>query len=388
MKSLARLCSTVLPALAAVGIAAGTSKPQVSANLEADIEVVRKKYHLPALGVAVIEDGKMQAVVVTGFRKAGSPERVTTNDKFHHGSCTKSMTATLAAMLVDEGKLSWNTTINQVFPELSKGMRSEYRKVTLKQLLSHRAGLPDSTIPEGSPDYRGSSKSLRAQRIEYVRLALNEAPVAAPGAKFLYANRGYVIVGAMIERVMGDSWENLLRKRLFEPLGMTTAGFGWMASRGKVDQPWPHNTVNGVAAPVPPGVEADNPLVIGPAGTVHCSLDDLAKYVIFHIDGKAGGKQLVKPETLKILHTPPFGGDYALGWLVVERPWAGGTALTHAGSNNMNYTLIWMGLPRKIGVIVSTNQAGDQAQPACEETTILIINKLTSNSLVQRDSHH
>jgi CubicO group peptidase (beta-lactamase class C family) len=387
MRLIARLGAAVVASLIGTCLAPGVARAQIPANLETEVEGIRKKYNLVSLAVAVVVDGKTQSVVATGFRKAGSPEKVTPGDKFHHGSCTKSMTATLAGMLVDDGKLTWDTTIGQIFPELSKDIRPEYRKVTLKHLLSHHAGLSDSTFPAGSPDYRTSKKSLREQRLEYVRLALREASIAIPGTKFLYSNRGYVIAGAMIERVMNDSWENLLRKRLFEPLGMKTAGFGWMASKRMVDQPWPHETVNGRAVPIAPGVGADNPLVIGPAGTVHCSLADLAKFVTFHIDGMAGGKQLLKPETLKTLHTPPFDGEYALGWMVVNRDWAGGTTLTHAGSNNMNYTLIWFGLARKVGVIVSTNQAGDRAHAACEELTTLIIQKLTAQASPQTNPH-
>jgi CubicO group peptidase (beta-lactamase class C family) len=209
--------------------------------------------------------------------------------------------------------------------------------------------------------------------LEYVWLALKEMSVSRPGTKFLYANRGYVIAGAMAELVTVSSWEELMRRRLFEPLGMTSAGFGWMASPGKVDQPWPHGRARGQLVGVAPGPEADNPLVIGPAGTVHCSLVDFAKFAVFHLDGKAGGKTVLKPETLKILHTPPFGGDYAMGWMVAERPWAGGTALTHAGSNTMNFSVVWLGLGSRVGAIAATNAGGADAEAACDEAVELAI---------------
>jgi len=338
-----------------------------SPTLRDTLDAIRQKHNLPALAVVTIVDGKVGDVVVTGVRKAGDPTPVTAADTFHIGSCTKSMTATLIGMLVDEGKLKWDTTIGDVFPELSAEMRPEYRTVTLKMLLSHHAGMPAATIPMGSPDYRRSRKSLREQRVEYVQLALREAPASPPGTKFLYANRGYVIAGAMAERVTNEAWEDLIRRRLFEPLGMKSAGFGWMATPGKVNQPWPHELTARGPIPVPPGPDADNPLVIGPAGTVHCSLEDLAKYVVFHFDGRAGGRQLIKPETLKTLHTPPFEGEYALGWFVVARPWAGGRALNHNGSNTMNYLSIWIGLGSRVGAISATNIGGTQAEEACDE---------------------
>jgi CubicO group peptidase (beta-lactamase class C family) len=357
--------------LGVLGVLAFLALPMAARSEEnpplKDLEKTRERYHLPALGVVTIADGKPGEVVVTGVRKANDVTFVTQNDKFHIGSCTKSMTATLVGIVVDEGKLKWDTTVAGVFPELAAEMRPEYRGVTLVQLLSHHAGMPEETIPSGSPDFRRSRKPLREQRAEYVRLALKETPAAPPGTKYLYANRGYVIAGAMVERVMNESWEDLIRKRLFEPLGMASAGFGWMASPGKVDQPWPHRPQQGRAVAIPPGPGADNPLVIGPAGTVHCSLGDLAKYVAFHLDGKASGKSLLRPETLKMLHTPPFGGDYALGWLVGRRQWGGGTTLNHAGSNTMNYCVIWLGLGSRLGAIAVTNIGGNEAAAACDE---------------------
>jgi CubicO group peptidase (beta-lactamase class C family) len=135
----------------------------------------------------------------------------------------------------------------------------------------------------------------------------------------------------MLEQAAGKPWEELMRAMLFEPLGMHSAGFGAPATPGKVDQPWGH-TKKPLSAPesVPPGPRADNPPAIGPAGTVHCSLPDLAQFIVFRLGGERGASELLNAESFTKLHTSA-GDDYALGWVVLERKWAGGRALMHNG---------------------------------------------------------
>ena len=166
-----------------------------------------------------------------------------------------------------------------------------------------------------------------------------KAPEAAPGAKYIYSNAGYTLAGHMAEKVTGKSWEALMREKIFRPLAMTTAGFGAPGTRAKNDQPRGHKA-DGSA--VEPGPGADNPVAIGPAGIVHCSIGDWAKFAAANLP--SARSKLVKPETLKKLHTPAAGAPkYAMGWIVAEgQPWAGGPALAHDGSNTMWYTTAWL----------------------------------------------
>src|SRR5438477_7745494 len=108
------------------------------------LEVIRKKYDFPALAVVVVKDGKICDRAAVGVRKSGDPTLVTTNDQFHIGSCTKSMTATLTAMFIEEGKLRWDSTIAELLPESKGKMDEQYETVTVVQLLTHRGGVPGS----------------------------------------------------------------------------------------------------------------------------------------------------------------------------------------------------------------------------------------------------
>jgi CubicO group peptidase (beta-lactamase class C family) len=357
------------------GGAARTPPLAYSDPISKMLEDIREKHNFPALAASVVVDGKTVVAGAVGFRKNGGPEKVTADDQFHLGSVTKSMTATVAAMLVEQGKLSWTTTIGEAFPELKSDIHPDYLGVTLEQLLSHRSGAPKEPPADLWLKAWAAHGSPKEQRMAFVKGLLARKPEAKPGTKFIYSNQGYTIAGVMLEKAAGKTWEDLLRSMLFAPLGMTTAGFGAPASVGKVDQPWGHkkSLLSGLE-PVPPGLRADNPLAISPAGAVHCSVGDLAKYAAFHMAGERGESPLLKAESFKKLHTAlPDNDDYALGWMVLDRPWADGRALMHNGSNTMFYVVVWMAPEKNCAVIVASNVGADQASEGCDEVAEKLI---------------
>src|SRR5204863_8029225 len=120
--------------------------------------------------------------------------------------------------------------------------------------------------------HRGNATSARRLLVEGVT---SKAPEATPGEKYIYSNAGFSIAGHMAEKVAGKSWEDLVRDKIFRPLGMTSAGFGAPGSPTKNDQPRGHKADG---SPVEPGPTADNPIAIGPAGTVHCSIEESSRF--------------------------------------------------------------------------------------------------------------
>src|SRR5262249_23244081 len=155
---------------------------------------------------------KVIAQGTAGVRKLNGSEPIAVDDLMHLGSITKPFTATVVASLVDEGKLGWDTTLAEAFPELAKKMRKEYRDVSVPQLLAHEAGIQpfeDDHSKEwlGLPKLEGDG---RAQRRRFVEYALSLAPVEPPGTAFHYSNGGFVIAAAMAEAVADKSWEDLL----------------------------------------------------------------------------------------------------------------------------------------------------------------------------------
>jgi len=331
------------------------------------LEPIRLARQLPGLAGAVVTGKGLEAIGAAGVRKAGTDIAVTAGDEWHIGSDTKAMTAAMIGRLVERGKLRWETTVGEVFPELAASMSPALQKVTLLHLLSHRSGLP-ANMPWGLIPRTGAT---RDQRLAVMKSVASLKLLTDPGAKYLYSNLGYVVAGAMAERAADASWEDLMKSLLFGPLGMAGAGFGGVGTPGQVDQPWPHGEDG---KPVEKnGPDVDNPPVLGPAGTVHLPLADWAKFVADMLRGLGGEKALLEPGTYEKLRTPPFGGDYALGWLTVEREWGGGIVLNHNGSNAMNIATVWIAPARDFAVLVVCNQGGQVAFKACDEAASKLI---------------
>ena len=146
---------------------------------------------------------------------------------------------------------------------------------------------------------------------------------------------------------------------------MESAGFGGTGTPGQLDQPWPH-TADG-APTAANGRSMDNPPVMGPAGRIHCSIQDWGNFIQDQLRGARGASALLKAESYQKLLTPPLGGDYALGWMVANRSWAGGKALNHAGDNTMNFANVWVAPQRDFAILVCVNQSGDTAFKATDE---------------------
>jgi len=376
---LATACAGILaPGLAPGRGLAPAAEGSQPADVDSMLESIRKAHDLPALAGAVIKEGRTAAAGAVGVRKYGDKTPVTLNDQFHLGSCTKSMTATLAGMFIEEGKLRWDSTLAETLPAMAAKMHPDLRAVTLEQLLQHRSGQTEDSDPAAGPlwkliDEKKLPNEPRQQRAAYAEMILAEEPASKPGSTYEYSNRNYALAGVILESIADKPWEELITERLFRPLGMKTAGFGAMGTPGKIDQPWQHQMAffGLVRLPVEPGPKADNPPAIGPGATVHCSIGDWTKYLRCHVRPKGDGAlpkgNLLKPETYRRLHTPSFGGNYAGGWRVLHRAWAGGRVLTHSGSNTMNFAVAWLAPLRDCAVLAMTNQGGPQAAEACDE---------------------
>lgn len=293
-------------------------------DISAALEPLREKYKLPACASAVIEDGRITALGATGVRRADRDVRVTVDDVWHIGSCTKSMTAILVGVLVDAGKLRWDMPIPDALPGVP--CDPGWRAVTLDHLVTQRSGIaPMSGAGWRNLDTGGGTP--REQRAAFARALLAAAPAKPPG-KFDYSNSGYGLLGAILERAGDASYEDLLRKHIFTPLRLTTAGFGAPATPGKLDQPWGHRRSGDQFTPVAPSPQSQFPAALSPAASVHMSLTDFARYAWWLSTGEP---RIVKAETFTHLQTTPEGSGYAGGHWKTELPGIGGAAVCHTG---------------------------------------------------------
>jgi CubicO group peptidase (beta-lactamase class C family) len=341
------------------------------------------EHKIPAFAAAVVKDGEIVAAGAVGTRRTDSSIPVGLDDRFHLGSDTKARTALLVGMLVDEGKLRRDSTIADIFPEMAKELVPGLRSITLEQFLSHTSGLP--------ADNEAFMKAIeeasqREENLDAMRAWLNKKwgsgpPELVPAGKFVYSNMNYVIAGAMAEKTAGRTWEELIVDRVFTPLGLKTAGLGPQSTLGRIDAPLGHAVVGGTPRAFLAGPAGDNPVVLGPAGLAHMSVLDFARWAGWNAAEGRRGPALVKPETLKKVHTPvvsmpeiksaapgtPNRGRYGLGWGELTVDWAPQPVLYHGGSNGKNLAQIWVDPGRDFAMVLMTNIGGVDAERALFE---------------------
>ena len=385
------------------------------------------------MAAAVLRGSRIIAQGAAGVRKKGAAERITVDDRFLLGSCTKAMTATLVAMLVEEGKLNWTTTLGELFADTVKPMHSAWEKVTVRQVLAHRAGLPfephgpgpvsnlfrepyASLLSALARPPRPPPGTLPQQRLEIARQALSRPPGIPPDTKYWYSNVGYTLAGAVLEHLTGRAWEDLMRERLFQPLGIGTGGFGQPGTAGKIDQPWGHSLFLG--KPIDPGSPAAQfPLYFAPAGLAHMAITDWAKFIALHLRGDPANPHcpahpapaLLKPDTFAELHgvapTTPYSkgwamrgitllatGDagpavaYRAGWIISTSSWAKGTRprdtgrrLWHGGSNGTSHSLVCIAPEIDFAVLLLCNLRPDLVIWKTRQVTKALIQTFAPN---------
>jgi CubicO group peptidase (beta-lactamase class C family) len=326
------------------------------------------------MGVAVIAGDSLSYLDVAGVRKLGNAAPEEIGDAWHLGSDTKAVTAVLIGKLVEQGRLSYGTTILQAFPELRGKILPFYDSVTLEMLLEHRAGLwHDWPSIFTRATFDSLTGSLRDIRLKFLSMVLRQEPEFLPGRKYSYSNAGYIIAAAMAERAANEDYESLVNKFIVQPLGMTSAGWGPSNRKGVVDNTWEHVEKNGEFLAVDNIPSSDNPPFMNPAGRLHLSLRDWSKFILTYLPG-APIHILSSPLLrLNTIAAQKFiENHYDDGWMAVDRPWASavaknpGLALNHAGSNGLNFANAWVVPERHFAVMVTVNAAGPSAEAAAE----------------------
>lgn len=341
----------------------GCSGDSSGDNSVSTFSYVNGNLKVPGIASAWIQDGTIFEIKTDGVRTAGSSELIESDDAFHLGSCTKAMTATLAAMFIEENKLNWSSTLVELLPGLA--LHPSYAEMTFENLLVHRAGLP---VDHDELFNKVRSMNPTAGREQITRTLLAEAPLTAPGTKYVYSNFSYIIAGHILERLSGKSWEVLMKEKIFNPLGMSSCGFGVTPEVSA------HALIDGKFVPK----YYDNPEAFGPSSTVHCSLIDWGKFLTIHSKGFQGENNLLHADTYKKLHSvhPSRDSSYTYGgWILQTRAWAKGATLSHAGSNTLNYAKVYIAPNIDSVVMSATNIATDDAIKTAETSIQNLIKK-------------
>ncbi len=330
-------------------------------ELQTIVDDVVDRYQLPGMLAAVMKDRKIVAQVASGVRNVRHPDvPLTIHDTGHLGSCSKALTATLAGILVDNGMLDWQDTVADRLPRLADEIDPVYRDVTLWQLLTHTAG-----VAANGPAWSGGGVATPENRQRIVAKGLKTKPSELMVGKYAYSNLGYLVAAAMMESATAQTWEQLVTEKLFEPLEMTSAGFGPPATGDQIDQPWGHF----LRGKVPVPTSRDNPPAMGPAGTIHANLADWARFVSLHMAAGNDEASLIHDQTRRFLHTPPEtsgANRYSGGWIVVKLA-SGGYELQHEGSNTFWLASVVLQPESGSAILLITNHALQPALPANHE---------------------
>ena len=293
---------------------------------------------------SVDEKGNMCSIGSAGERikDSGEPFVVTGDSRHVIGSVTKSMTAVLLAILIQDGSIpmGWEAKLQHVLP---MAQATAYENVTLREL----AGMVSGLRRDGPWwNYRDQTTDLREQRRLATIDALQSQPISPPGTRYLYSNWGYVVAGHIVEHITGELWEDVLSQRLFVPLGIHLPDPSFGAPSNSVD-PWGHFTSNHISCnPETFWTKCDFAEVFGAAGTFSGPVAAMAKYLSWHIDCHNGGNSdILLQDECRQLHEPANAtiSNYGYGWRCSYRYWANGKACTHDGTNLMNLYLVWLG---------------------------------------------
>lgn len=367
MHSIRTLLACFLP-LAACSQGPSLHVPEASRPPDEVLAEYTRTEGLPAIAAVVLDRDGVRYMGFSGVRKADDPTPTTASDRFHLGSDTKAMTSLLCAMAVDDGLLTFDTTVGSVLGEVA----GAYADVTLEALLSHTSGMPSELdTATWRSFFERYQDDVTTERPRMAAAALGLPPLSAQGERFRYSNFNYVVAGRMLEVVYGEPWETLMETRLFTPLGMAESGFGPPERGLGVTQPWGHSP-----DPMPFGALADNPPALGPAGTAHASVGDVATYLGFLLRGgvTATGTRLVSEAALAELFAPrPGSGEYGLGWVAHDDD--GDRAYYHDGSNTLFYSSFVLFPERGLAIAVLTNRGDEPATLRVAELRAYLIER-------------
>jgi len=380
------VAGTCLALMAAPAIARGAEKdggevaipPSQEATLDAILDEATQRYHLPGIAVGVIEDGRIAYAGTRGEIAAGSGEPIDTQTLFKIASNSKAMTASVLARLVDAGKLRWDDPVTKYLPAFRMHDPWVTREMQVKDLLVHNSGLP-----EGGGDLMLWPEPNHFTRADIIAGLAHIKPAYSFRSGYAYDNLLYVVAGEVAAAAGGASYEELVRREVFQPLGLSRCRVG----------AWDRDTVGNVARPhtrsqgryvASGGGEAAVPeLVSAAAGGIRCSLDDMLAWARNWLvpDAaqlawlSAGQRQAMwTPRTPMPISARRHAWDgtrfyaYGYGWRIADVD--GAMTVSHTGTLSGMYSVMTLLPDRKSGFVVLINGDADAARTVLNEVLL------------------
>jgi CubicO group peptidase (beta-lactamase class C family) len=352
----AALASAVCPLALAQKPAA---KPSL-AGFDQYVTKAMQDWKVPALAIAVVKNDSIVLMKGYGTRTMGTTQPVDEHTLFAIGSSSKAFTATLIAMMVDQGKMRWDDAATTYLPSVQLFDPYVTRELTVRDLLTHRSGLARGDIMWYATDY---NRDEILRRVRFLK------PTWSVRSRFGYQNIMYLAAGQAVAHAAGKSWDELVRERIFTPLGMTETNTSTRDLAGKENVATPHSDVNDTLIVVP-WHNIDN---MGPAGSINSNVSDMIKWVRFQLaQGSVNGKSLVSASAIGETHTAQMviqlGPDarqvnpythlssYGMGWFLSD--YRGRELDQHGGNIDGMSAMVAIMPEEKLGLVILTNANG------------------------------
>lgn len=349
--------------LATIACTLNATAQGVPGDLDSWVQRSMKTFNVPGMAVAIVKDQKVVVSKGYGVRKLGEPTPVDEHTMFGIGSNTKAFTTASLAMLVDEGKLSWDDPVYQRLPGFVMFDPYVSKEMTIRDLVTHRSGMG---LGEGDLLIFPHSTYTREDVIYRLRFM---RPQSSFRSHYAYDNLLYIAAGQVIPAVTGSSWDDFIRQRIFAPLGMSHSNVSNAAFKAGDDYASPHSEVDGKLQPVPFG-NIDN---AAPAGAINSCAADMAQWVLLQLNhGKVPGtgrqlfsekqsREMWSPQTIVPINDPPAPlralstnfAAYGLGWFL--RDYHGRKLVGHTGGVAGFVSRVMLVPEENLGVVVLTN---------------------------------
>jgi CubicO group peptidase (beta-lactamase class C family) len=357
-----RMSIVLAVALTVTGPVAGQTLPTADAVRQFDEYAGKavRDWSVPGLAIAVVSGDSVVFAKGYGVRTLGRPEPVTAHTIFANGSTTKAFTSMVAAMMVDEGALSWDDFVIDHMPAFRLGDPDATTHLTIRHLLSHRTGFGDpGYLWYGVPD---TFDGILA-RLRYL------SPSDGWNTTYAYNNVTYSTAGTIAAEAAGTDWATMVQERILQPLGMTETFTNTAVADAWRDVATPHDRINGTMRPIE-RYDVDN---IAPAGVMYSSVLDMSRWMRFLLDtARVNGRApaLVSQEAFNELFTmqtivplssfyptasltKPHFVAYGMGWFLED--YRGEKVAFHTGSIDGMSAIVGLVPERMIGVVVFAN---------------------------------
>ncbi|MEO7073321.1 MAG: serine hydrolase [Rhodanobacter sp.] len=360
--------------IAALVLAAGSTNASTptpaTQSLDTIVEAVVARYHLPGIAVGVIEDGKVVYTRTVGERVVGSGQRIDARTLFKIASNSKAMTTALLGRLVDQGKLRWDDPVTKYLPQFRMHDPWVTANMRVADLLTHSSGLP-----QGGGDLMLWPEPNHFSRQDIIRGLAFIPPAYSFRAQYQYDNLLYVVAGEVAAAAGGASYETLMRREVFAPLGLDRCQVGAWNRDSVGNVATPHLREGDRNIPLDDGGALVPAITSAAAGGIRCDLTDMLSWARNWLVPSSAQLKWLSPVQRDVLQAPhmlmPVSAQrrdwdrthvmaYGYGWRMADTD--GQWAVWHTGTLNGMYSMLALLPDRRSGFVFMINGEADDAR--------------------------